>query len=560
MLLIPPSSRSGVPAIYVGPRPRRWRVWALAVGACAVVLSVLFWPGRGILRRHQAHSLPVQLHLSHETLAPWDILHLEVQVRGGQPKPRPSVTVWGPKGRVPDVNGFREVPIAFDEEDGVWRGQWPVPFGLAPGRYRFVATISTRRQPSGGAETGVLQGPPQIREVSCAAEVGLHCGGRSQVPAGLCAVTLESRDDFSTRRIPLPGGGVGDWHGLFDWVEFMGADTFWYLGGVTVNPSGGPDLGYPWVSTNLAQAPLFAREAHARGLNFGVWVMAYQTMGDPTEATRYRYAVDYDPRKGLLPTPAVSLYDERRLDDVVGLLRRLEAIPEVDMLGLDYIRTASDGGYEMADEFAQEMGPPELPQAWKEWSKAQRRTWLAQKTKRRQDPEVADLWGWWRARLTARLVHRIITEGEIKKPLWVFTLGWRHGQQHGQDPLMFTHAGAALDAVMLYEANRKQFDMMVKDWEDYCDATLIPLAVGDEVDWVVHQQTLRPSGPEEMYSRLRTATQRMAHKGRPRAIFWHDLGRALYSRRKGPYQGLEWAVAGARAFTELRQDLSLIHI
>lgn len=557
MVPLPPSPRSGTPEVYVGERARPWRRWLWVLVGCAVVAGGLFWPRWGLLRRHQPGDLPVRLRLSQETVGPADILRLEVGVKGGLPKPRPSVTVWGPGGRVSDVNGFREAPIVFDEARHVWLGRWPVPLGLKPGKYRFVATISTQAPPSADPEQTRLQGPPRRVEVSDTKEVRLVWKRPREVPAGLCAVTLESREDFAGRQIPLPDGGSGDWRGLFDWAQFMGADTFWYLGGVTVNPSTGADLGYPWVSANLKQVPLFAREAHARGLNFGVWVQAYLTMGDPKEATRYRYAVDYDPRKGLLPTPAVSLFDERRLRDITELLRRFQEIPEVDMLGLDYIRTASDGGYEMTEEFAREMVPPELPRGWNEWSKAQQRVWLADKTEYRRDPEVADVWGWWRARLTSRLIHRIITEGKIEKPLWTFTLGWRHGQQHGQDPAMFANAGVALDAVMLYECDRKQFDMMVNDWREYCDATLIPLAVGEEVDWVVHQRTLRPSGPEEMYSRLRTATKSMAHKGLPRAMFWHDLSRALYSKRKGPYQGLEWAVAGARAFTELREDWGL---
>jgi len=495
-------------------------------------------------------------------VGPSDIMMLEVRVAGGQPKPRPSVTVSGPRGRVEDVNGFREVPITFDSQKRVWRGRWPVPFGLPPGKYRFTATIAVPAERPRDPHQAVLEGPPQVREVSDTKEVILAWSAQSGVPPGLCAVTLESRDDFRKRNIPLPDGSTGDWRGLLDWVEFMGADTFWYLGGLTVNPSEGADLGYPWVQTNLEQVPILAAEAHARGLNFGVYAVAYMTMGDASEATRYRYAVDYDPRKGLFPTTAVSLFDQRRLEDLAALLGTFAAMPEVDMVGLDYIRTASDGGYEMAEEFVKDMAPLELPKQWGEWSTAKRRIWLAEQTEFRGDPEVSDLWGWWRARLTSRIVRRIIEKGEIRKPLWVFTLGWRHGQQHGQDPAMFTEAGVALDAVMLYEANREQFDMMIKDWNEYCDATLVPLAIGDEVDWVVHQRTLQPSGPEEMYLRLRQASKHIAHKGRPRAMFWHDLSRALYSKRKGPYTGLEWAVAGARAFTELRQDWGLhpLHI
>jgi len=81
-------------------------------------------------------------------------------------------------------------------------------------------------------------------------------------------------------------------------------------------------------------------------------------------------------------------------------------------------------------------------------------------------------------------------------------------------------------------------------------------AMGEMVDFNWVQKSIDPPGPEELYDReadtLRTWFPVNANLG----MFWHDLYRIVYGNR-GPYSSMEWAVAGGKAFTTLRQTEGL---
>jgi hypothetical protein len=139
-----------------------------------------------------------------------------------------------------------------------------------------------------------------------------------------------------------------------------------------------------------------------------------------------------------------------------------------------------------------------------------------------------------------------------QKPLWAFTLSWQKGWEHGQAPVMMRDAGLDADAIMLYEADKEQFRGLVKQWNEYVRQDQVNLVLGDAIDWVLHQRTYNPAGPEDFYNRNMMAAQGF-HSDKPaRAIFIHDLHRA----RKGriaPYSTEEWLLNGGAAITRLRQ-------
>jgi hypothetical protein len=445
---------------------------------------------------------------------------------------------------VTSIGQLKDIPLIYNPSDKAWEGKWPVPWnapeatytvevdstqvsGLTPKECRFEIT---RRK------------PPQIR-------------------SNLYILTLESTAEIKTMRIPSPEGKTGNWEQLIAWAKFMGANTVWYIGGQTAGWTGKQDEEFPWNKSNFAMLPKLAEEAHRNGLRFGVWVGGYLTFGKKEfRVQKYNYAYNYDEKKNAcLPTArTISLADEKRKQDIIDFIKKVAQIPGVDYIGIDYIRNAF-GGYEMVDEFFSDMRP-RLPSEPSLSTKDGRMKWLAKKTIKRDDPVLTDQWNWWRAHYVAQhILKEIVEKSAIKQPLWVFTLSWEKGWQHGQDCIMMNDAGADIDAVMLYEADKGQFNELIKEWHNYVKDGEVNLVVGNQVDWEVHQKTVNPAGPEEFYNRLLTGSTRIYQDGPAKGMFFHDLARVFWGRI-GPYSPMEWVVAGGAAFSQLRLKSSTISL
>ena len=79
--------------------------------------------------------------------------------------------------------------------------------------------------------------------------------------------------------------------------------------------------------------------------------------------------------------------------------------------------------------------------------------------------------------------------------------------------------------------------------------------MGEQVDFFWHQKTLNPAAPEELYVRIGSAHRDYEPgEGTTRGAFWHDISRAAVGGSRGPYPGSEWALAGAAAFTTVRNN------
>ena len=165
------------------------------------------------------------------------------------------------------------------------------------------------------------------------------------------------------------------------------------------------------------------------------------------------------------------------------------------------------------------------------------------------------LWQWWRARKVALTVKRIKEEAGITKPLFAFTLGWEMGHQHGQDILMLNDAGVDYCMVMLYEATKDEFDYLIKRWPEYLNQGQVNALPGISVDRYLLQNKWNPNvnQPYEMYDRYAAAVNGFYGRGNLEGLFWHDFERGLYSRRGEEFTCMDYAVAGAAAFTRLRE-------
>ena len=412
------------------------------------------------------------------------------------------------------IAGLREVKLAYDDSQGAWIGRWPCPWDADEGEYELALS-------SGQPLSGRLR----------ADSFRIARRKPAPVPRGFTVFTLESAAPLKGMVVVAPDGTKKDWKGLLDWVEYVGADAFWMLGGQTP----GEKPGETWVTYNLDMIPEVARECHRRGIKFGVYAMCYLTMSKAERLPRYQYALEIEKGRSV-PTRAISLNDPNRPSDVAALLKRFADDPDVDYVGLDYIRNAL-GGYELVDDFYKEMPGVSPPPEWAKLSTDEKRLWFARKKIMRRDPAFIDAWQWWRAHRVAGIVRRIRAEIGGKKPLWAFTLTWDKGWHHGQDPVMMNDAGVDLDSLMLYEATQEQFNALIHDWHAYVKRGDVQLVVGDIMDWGLHQKS--PAGPKEFGRRMKLAIDEIYQDGPASGIFFHDLGRALWGRL-GPWGTRGW--------------------
>lgn len=414
---------------------------------------------------------------------------------------------------------IREVPLIYDPSWGLWRGRWPCPWNAPQGSYDLELLNS-----------GDLAGRIASRSFR------IERRRARPLPRRLAVLTLESITPFSALKVRAPSGEVKDWSGLIDWVEYVGADALWVLGGET--PGGRP--GEIWRTQDLGALSQVARECRRRGIKFGVYAMCYLTMSQEKLA-RYEYSREIKDGKSY-ETRAISLRDKRRVSDVAQLLQKFRDIGEVDYLGIDYIRNAL-GGYELVDEFYREM-PIAPPPGWGKLDLEQRMALFARKKIARRDLDFIDAWQWWRARRVAGIVGELKTRLGSAKPLWAFTLTWDRGWHHGQDVVMLNDAGVDASALMLYEATDAQFKLMIHDWNTYVKTDDAQLLVGDVIDWPLHQKD--PEGPRAFYRRTVAAIDKIYSDGPAAGIFIHDLHRALWGRL-GPWKTRDWLDEARRA-------------
>jgi len=410
------------------------------------------------------------------------------------------------------IAGIRVMP-ARRTAPGLWTARWPVPWNAPPGEYR--PALLDRRD-----LVERLQSVP----FKIARRVP------KPMPKGYVVASLESAMPLATMKIKKPDGTMTDWRGLLDWAQYVGADAFWMMGGST------PGLGKDevWLSTNLKLIPEVAKECKRRGLQFGVYAMFSLTMSK-VPVPGYEYGLEIKDGRPV-PTRAISIRDARRLDDVAAFLKPFADDPNVDWVGLDYIRNAL-GGYELVDDFVAEMPGITVPPEWRKLDRDERMTWLARKKIMRRDKDFVEAWEWWRARRVALIVREIKTRLN-DKPLWAFTLTWEKGWHHGQDPVMMNDAGVDIDALMFYEADKAQYSAMMKSWNEYIKQGDVQVLPGDIIDWGLHQKD--EAGPAEFGRRMKVAITGVYGDGPARGVFYHDIARLIWGRL-GPWGTRGWA-------------------
>lgn len=436
--------------------------------------------------------------------------------------------------------GMAEVRLRWDRSGRSWRGTWAPPWNPPLGPYKVVAaaTLSDTQALRDSAIFSVTARVPR------------------KFPDGFCVMTIESSVNLLNVKLGSPYGAPRAWNNFVDWAKFLGADAVWYSVGWTIEGRRGITDRSPWIRDNFTVFPKLAEECRARGLKFGGYVGSYLLWGPYLRKLKYDYS--WESSKGrVYRNHHVDLDDPKRRSDIVSVVKQLEDDPNVDYIGLDYIRPGA-GGFESVDSFVARMNV-ETPGNWAGMDRRQRMLWVAQRVRPLSYTPVHIRWQWWQAHRSALALERILAEAKVTKPVWGFTLGWDKGHEHGQDPPMMNDAGLDLDAVMLYESNAWHCFNMANQWSRYLKGDEVQIIAGQQVDWDLLQKSAAPPAPEEMYIRHTDGIRGMSSHRPVKGLFWHDLFRGIQGR-KGPHTSREWLVAGAAAFTKVREELGLMPI
>src|SRR6185312_4444586 len=489
----------------------------------ACVVGAWLWRDRATRVLSLAAERPSYLH--------YDIVELKLTTNDPVldeqfRKSPPCAVVRRGGASVTTIGGLRELTLTRTAA-GLWTARWPVPWNAPTGAY-----------------LPALLDHDELKDRLKISSFEIARRTPKPFPAGgLVVATLESVAPLATMRVKAPDGTEKDWRGLLDWAKEIGATAFLVLGG----QSPGLQDGQIWVDTNLKMIPEVAKEAHSRGLLFGTYAMYSLTMSKTVKIPGYEYGLEIKDSEPVV-TRAISLQDPKRAGDVANLLKPFADDPNVDFVGLDYIRNAL-GGYELVDDFVSEMPGVKVPPEWPNLSKTERMTWLARKKIMRKDMDFIDQWQWYRAHRVALIVKDIRRRLNPQKPLWAFTLTWDKGWHHGQDPVMMNDAGVDYDALMFYEADKPQYAAMVKAWHEYVRQGDVQLVPGDIFDWGLHQKD--PAGPAEFTRRMRLAVRDVYADGPAKGVFYHDTARLLWGRL-GPWGTKGWADAAKTISSEVK--------
>ncbi|NPV01551.1 MAG: hypothetical protein HPY53_09245 [Brevinematales bacterium] len=338
---------------------------------------------------------------------------------------------------------------------------------------------------------------------------------------------------------------------VLDWMNFGDLDGFLILSGETAGfPNNGVTPEKPWEKSPLLNLKELGTAVHDDGKLVGAYIMCFYTPENGFKKAGYAPAkgVTYDQNGQLVVRTwkFTSFKDPKRYKDIVELAAYFNTLPYVDMIGFDFIRFGENVGYENADEFVRQMNIP-VPVAWVYMTEDQQALWLGGMLKKKGN--IKKQWQLWKAHKTAEFIYKVRTEAQLTKPVWAFTLGWEHGEEHGQDPALLMDAGLIADFPMLYEATPDQFAGLTVSWKKYLKKETLNYIPGNQIDAKLMKSVKGLNPIEEYYYRLSSAVDFAEYQSK--GVFIHDIARAFWGRTGG-YSYHEWLNAGLSAASYLR--------
>jgi hypothetical protein len=440
------------------------------------------------------------------------------------------------------VDGHTKVEMKKVSQERKFFCNWPIPFNPRPGTYLAQMVLSDPERSNPRLFQSAFSIPP------------LKPSG---LEPGYAVLTMEGGKQLIRGAIPpLDNNGNPSTAHAIDWAKFMGANVFCNLVAETAIWEKFYPQDFPFNREEMEIGRKYAQAAHSAGLKYAAYMTTFKVGGEGWSQAPYQFSLGYDlSTDQVIQTRFISLEDPKRRQDILDFLQAMNKDSTVDFVGLDYVRTGF-AGYELVDEFVKDMSV-NLPEGFETMAEPDRIHWLARTVERKEDPQVVNLFEWWRAHKVASVLKGVLDEAKMTKPVFTFTLGWEMGHQHGQDPAMLVDAGINFNHIMLYEGDRSTIEDMKRHWPGYLyrqDGMYVP---GEEIDFNMVQKSVDPPAPQELYDREVETFNLWYGLNANLGMFWHDLYRLIWGVR-GPYTRMEWAISAGKGFTNLRQTEGLL--
>ncbi|MEA3506835.1 MAG: hypothetical protein U9R36_05045, partial [Elusimicrobiota bacterium] len=145
-----------------------------------------------------------------------------------------KVKVFKDGESVETLEGSSGIDMEVSDSGNYLQGYFPLPWGARDGFYTARAYAGDRP----------LGWPVRFKVVSRIPVVNLD--------SPLKVLTLESTKELRKFKIEMPEGKIKGYEGIFDWIDYMGGNTLWYMAGQTAAYRKDyltRDL--PWVRDNL---------------------------------------------------------------------------------------------------------------------------------------------------------------------------------------------------------------------------------------------------------------------------------------------------------------------
>ena len=424
------------------------------------------------------------------------------------------------------------------------------PFKPFPDTVRFSFMAKSKRY-----KESVI--PLGIKPVTGTYKVSIYDATGTQIDVGSTTVharepkaspspyyiwTAEYAGDYRRIKVNFMNEEEVSYDGISRWMDFAGFNSFFLMVGQSDAERNAVGKNNPWIPENVATWQYFT-QYHNRFI-LGGYVGSFLAFGPAVDRLpQYYFSYNIEQEKDFLyQSNFISITDRTRIEDVKKLLKTVDDDPNTRFIGLDYIRMG-DGGFELYPEFERLFGYRCIGT-----TEYEKRKWLAVHIRKGDIPYMREKWRYFRAYKAGLVITEIARA--MKKPVWTFTLGWRQGLEHGQDPVLFNDAGADLILVMLYEATSSNHNAMIGSWREYLqDVKGLNLVAGQDVDTVLcDAPDSNREGPEEILRRFKDACDAFAINGNLRGIFYHDITRCFYGRIR-PFSSIDWMLAGASAIT-----------
>ena len=469
---------------------------------------------------------------------------------------------------VTTVGDIQTFSLYFNSTDDMWHGYWALPWNPEIGAYTLEVTADI----GGDIHTETAAFDVTAREP------------RIILPPGYLAMNAENVEDLTGFSVPGPFGEAGDWLNMFDWAEFMGADSFWPTAGYIYGGyCGVVNQSFPWCSVSYQSAEQYCQQATAHGFTCAPWIWPYSAGAPDGLESRYgvtfNWTMYYDCGDSALKERKgdISLLDVNAFDHTIKMIEILSARPDVDIIGIDWEPAGNVDMRLATDEFARKMNLNVPSEWWTAYTAQDKMEWVGSRMGgiaasgcTNYDANIASIWHRWMSYQYAKLLKRLIEESGSTKAFFMYTWASNLGRDGSHDPFVLNDAGIDIIAPMTYTSpsgissgqscwyegaviDRYGAELTYEKFKNLVQGQMCLDVAFTDCTYTPYRD---PPAPEDMYNRMMYSGRGSYSDGTISGLFWHDILRAVgmgYGS-PAPYTAIEYAVTGGAAASELRLE------